>query len=241
MLKRILAGLGLALIPGWYIYRTLSDHTSPRLSWNDVFKTETDILRDELAATKKQDKEEIAKLQEAATDRAARLATASEIRSCLELTARVRTDFEALVAEEKKWDVSVEPLLHTHAGAAIAGNEDYVRAFKEFHQDIDSEDSLKAIAAQIDGTQKTCEQYTVTGVYQLSMYSQRQDLGELQKRLQTKVAQLIDARKKIEVLSQLANGQAPQTVEAAIVRQRIRDLVENYKWERERVRMYGHL
>ena len=51
-LKRIALIVGIALIPAWYVYRTLSEHRFGRLTFNEVFLTEDERLRKQIADEK---------------------------------------------------------------------------------------------------------------------------------------------------------------------------------------------
>jgi hypothetical protein len=239
-LKKFLLLGGVAAIPAWYVYRTVADNRVPRLEWNEIFMTEDQRLRKELEATKKKAQEDIEKIQEENSIESRRLKAENEIRGCIELSKRVRVDFDAFVAEENRWKSEVEPLLHTRAGAAIVANEDYVRAFKEFHRNPLSDEHLKADADEIGGLAQRCEQYRKGNPIDVSVGSESARLEMLQKEYQSVLRNNIDARNKIQILAGLASGQAPQTVETAIERQQIKELVENYKWQRERVQMLGH-
>jgi hypothetical protein len=239
-LKKLLLLAGVAAIPAWYGYRTLTDHRFPRLEFNRIFMTENDLLREEIRATEKKAQEDLAKLAEESSIKSEQQRSANEIRACIDFSKKVRADFDAFVEEEKRWKSEVEPLLHTRAGAAIVENEDYVRAFKEFYRSPTPEERLKAYAAEIDGITQKCEESGRKNPPDVYLFAEKDRLEQLEKEYGTTLANRIEGRRKIEVLAQIAGGQAPQTVATAIERQQIREMVEDYKAQREWERIVGH-
>jgi hypothetical protein len=239
-IKKVFLLAGVAAIPCWYLYRTLSDNRVPRLQWNEIFLTEDDRLRKELEATKKKAEEEIQKVKTEASEKEEQKRVADDLRSCLSLAKQVRTDLAAYAEVENRSRAEMDSLLHTKAGAVIAENEDYVRAFQEFHREADSEERLKEYGVEIDGIAQICTQSAKDDTGSASIVAEARGLQTRQQYFRDSLSSLNQARSKVAILLQIANGQAPENLEVAIQRKRIREMVENYKWERDRQRMFGH-
>jgi len=239
-LKTALLWAGVAAIPAWYIYRTITDHRIPRLEWNEIFMTQDDILRKRLKETQENARKEIDKAQRELAVVERRKASADGIRRCLELSKTVREEFHAVFEEQGRWKAEVLPILSTRAGGAITANEDYIRAFREFTSDVAVPEMIQATDSEVERIAQGCEQYSKNQPVDLSTDSEVSTLERIQQEHRGYLRALKATRSKILILSEIANGQAPQTLEVGIQRQKIRELIENYKWQREREKMFGH-
>jgi hypothetical protein len=237
--KRILVGVLVAAIPAWYGYRTLVDHRNPRVTWNDVFLSDKERLQKELEEERENSRKKLVEMEEQVSIQKRRQDSADDIRRCDEILKLTRADYDSVIAEQNLWKAEVDPLLHSQSGKAIAENRDYVAAFKELRSEFNPEE-VTPIKETIDRSAKYIELAKSENRIDVETHSERYDLSQCRGLLQKLLAKLQTARTTILALVKLANHQSPDSLEDAVLRERIGEIVEPYKARREYARMFGH-
>jgi hypothetical protein len=227
-LKRIALILGIALIPAWYLYRTLSEHRITRLTWNEVFQTEDERLRKEVADEKERAQKEIDAVRYQYSEEKRR----HDAANCVALSKVVSAQYARYVAERDRWKSDLVSLSHTKGGVAIGQNEDYTRAFLGLHQDRKLAADLEEANGMESLIEFAAEACARKQPEQLASESETERLEVMQIRLARAMEGLIEARLNVEALEQLATGESPKSLEEGARRQRMRELIVDLRARR---------
>ena len=230
-LKRIALILGVAAIPAWYVYRTLSEHRITRLTSNEIFLTEDERLRKEIADEREQAEKDIS---------AARYQYSEEKRrhdaaNCVAFSKVVSALYARYIAERDQWKSDLVSRSHTTGGVAIAQNEDYMRTFLALHRDRELAayiEEANGMASRIGWAADACARKQAE---QLASESEHEELDFMQARIARAMEGLIEARLDVEALEELATGEAPKSLEDAARRHRVKEMTEDLRgrWRKD--------
>ena len=222
-LKGALVVAGVALIPLWYVYRS----TRPKevhYAKTDFFMDQETKLRLELEATQKELKD-----QTSPEGRARFLDT--EIAECVLAASKGRLVLEDLVKERELWRKDVGGLLERPEAAAIAANEDYVRAFREFSM-VPTSESMDRDAKQFEGAEKACNEAKVSRSHESAPWEQTQALEKSASEFRQSLETLSRSRRQVAALVAVASGQGGRTLLTALDSQAILDTIDEIKVKR---------
>lgn len=216
-LKRGLIIAGIATIPLWYSYRSFGEKRP--LKADEIFDSETTRLRKELQALKDQ-----------ASDAARLRASADTIRQCLATAVearRIQARFSTTYAEFEKYLTAVDS---SSAGAAIAANPDYVRAYREFTDPRVFWDPLNSLE-RIQKSEADCRNAKPTDQLRDADWG----LNDLQKAIEhytSWLEKLEWAKRNVSALEGLASGKPVPNLSEAVARQAVLEAAQNYRAKR---------
>jgi hypothetical protein len=234
-LKKLLLFAGVAVIPGWYLYRTVADQRVPRLAWNEIFMPEDERLRKELKTANEKAERELARIAAENAPAAMRTQAAQRIRVCIQWADNIEAAHRALIEEQSLWPTEVEALLRSPAGVPIATNPDYVRAFRKFHEDLVPESYLKEQSRFVEEVKQNCQALSLKNPLTAALDNETRTLDYAQKFYDENLKRLKWGRLGIRALVQLANKQVPDSLDAAILQQRVDEAVRDFRpygWRR---------
>jgi hypothetical protein len=225
-IRNVAVFFGILAVPGWYVYRSVSEHSRSPLRWNELFLSPNTITDRRVAEARESAKQEIEAFEKQHSDEVLRNQAAGEIRRCIDLVDETAAVYAALLNEAKLWEVQIVPLLHSERGAAVRTRDEWVRTFRDLYRYPPTTNALAPRMAKVYALRKLCEEAGKTPQTEFKLGYERGEVLLERGLLQTETNQLEDARVKILCLVQIAREEVPDNLEGALLKQQVADAVE---------------